>query len=232
MFSFFLFTIFSYSISQIQFPLTSLQSSQVLHPFSSPPDTLIWHLSSEKNSSPRDINWKQHNKMQWHYSSTLISRLEEAPRWMKMAPGVDRIRDTPTPTIRSPTKTQTYTTISYVQRTHIRLMQTVNCHFSLFESLWAMLKWFFGHVLVSSTPLLLQPFLAIFLGAPRTLPNVCCRSLHLLPSAVRKVSQMTIVLGIYLWVQQSIIRKHISTTFFSFVQLCLVLSYVCELYIL
>jgi hypothetical protein len=78
----------------------------------------------------------------------------------------ERVRDSATPTVRSPTRIPSYTTIAYMQRTYVRCIH--GCLFSLCKSLWGLVSWFCGpyscDVLL---PLwLLQSFLPLFLGTP------------------------------------------------------------------
>lgn len=76
--------------------------------------------------------------------------------------------------VRIPTRTPSYTIITDRQRTLVRPTRVPDCHFSLYEPLWAPHNWFLWEVFSWCPPplWLLQSFLSHFSRVPWAPPHV------------------------------------------------------------
>lgn len=79
------------------------------------------HVLSEKSRPSRDIH-QTCNKLQQVQSHILTSMLDDATQQEKEILKADsRVRESPTPTARNPERTPSYSSVTYLQRTQVRL---------------------------------------------------------------------------------------------------------------
>ena len=98
---------FPYLFSLIQYILTVSFLPSIPFRQPQPPGPALLHFPSERASLPGIATEHTWNKMQYGYAQTLISRLGEATWEEEKGPKCrQRVRDNPTPPVRSTTKPQ------------------------------------------------------------------------------------------------------------------------------